>query len=643
MLDTESDFGLRWLFNPNSFEFLPIEEQLKKYKSRDLAKAKTYATATKLWGLSRNRKRVFIAPPMGDHPGRDVSVRLANARLKPLDTPSPPAKNKDWALSELEKIAAHDQEIEEKSSEYKAWLEDRMKLRDGLENLGLNEEWLRHKPDPSPLERRVVERMRGERLGKHAINKEGHDPTSIKLEVPSSEPVMPGIKRPPPEAMAVIAKYLTAKRQRLIDLFARADKDKSWTLTRGEFQRCIKEAGIPISSQLLSDLLESLDQDSNDVIDYREFVHGMKDFRIDERKKVSMALNKDKQPDRVADLKSALSATSPLSDLRRSGSQRSVSAVSGASSSHSPTDATSRSSSPFLLPPVTDLTERRELEPDEMIEKRKRERHLGSLIHRKKKGKSKGVGKVRSGNPAIDSHSMRSTIGGETGSGINQYREARLKEYHDICKLCEKHGIDLTPQLLERALLHPGDKPISRISSRIRQPGTHTLSQHFADPPVPSEPPPKYHDPDKVVVSRSGELMMEAKHAYPQAHEVRAEAEMVSLSSGKAFVSRKVDCWMTFEEYDRLTGHLAKRYVTVDGAGVDPNVFWPGHLLDKLHLCMPGTDRPDTDSIFTSTRSTTQRAYPGYNNDLRWWPVSEHGYMMPADYEQNKVYSIDPK
>ena len=46
---------------------------------------------------------------------------------------------------------------------------------------------------------------------------------------------------------------------------------------------------------------------------------------------------------------------------------------------------------------------------------------------------------------------------------------------------------------------------------------------------------------------------MEAKHAYPTKQEVSAEAELMNLSSGKAFVRRKVDCWMTFEDYDRLT------------------------------------------------------------------------------------------
>ncbi len=87
--------------------------------------------------------------------------------------------------------------------------------------------------------------------------------------------------------------------------------------------------------------------------------------------------------------------------------------------------------------------------------------------------------------------------------------------------------------------------------------------------------------------------------------------------------------------------HLAKRYVTLDGAGVDPNAFWPGHLLDKIRLCVTDEDKPQTDSIFTSTRTTRRRAYPEYNNHLKWWPISDQGYMMPADYEQNKVYSID--
>ena len=55
------------------------------------------------------------------------------------------------------------------------------------------------------------------------------------------------------------------------------------------------QAGIPISDQLLSDLIESLDQDCNELIDYREFVRGMKNFRIDDRQRKRFTLAQRKE------------------------------------------------------------------------------------------------------------------------------------------------------------------------------------------------------------------------------------------------------------------------------------------------------------------------------------------------------------
>lgn len=49
--------------------------------------------------------------------------------------------------------------------------------------------------------------------------------------------------KPQPEGMGIIADYLASKKQRLIDLFSQADKDKSWAITRDEFRKCIKEVG----------------------------------------------------------------------------------------------------------------------------------------------------------------------------------------------------------------------------------------------------------------------------------------------------------------------------------------------------------------------------------------------------------------
>ena len=46
---------------------------------------------------------------------------------------------------------------------------------------------------------------------------------------------------------------------------------------------------------------------------------------------------------------------------------------------------------------------------------------------------------------------------------------------------------------------------------------------------------------------------MDSRHAYPNSYKCEAIPSRMNLSTGKALLSRQVDCWMTFEEYDRLT------------------------------------------------------------------------------------------
>ena len=42
-------------------------------------------------------------------------------------------------------------------------------------------------------------------------------------------------------------------------------------------------------------------------------------------------------------------------------------------------------------------------------------------------------------------------------------------------------------------------------------------------------------------------------HVYPPAASVTPRSERMNLSSGQANISRKTDCWMTYEEYCDLT------------------------------------------------------------------------------------------
>ncbi len=51
----------------------------------------------------------------------------------------------------------------------------------------------------------------------------------------------PKITKPIPQGLQIIGAYLTRRRQRILDLFARADKDKNWQISRDEFKNCIHE------------------------------------------------------------------------------------------------------------------------------------------------------------------------------------------------------------------------------------------------------------------------------------------------------------------------------------------------------------------------------------------------------------------
>ena len=57
----------------------------------------------------------------------------------------------------------------------------------------------------------------------------------------------PYISRPFPEGLVIIVKYLARRRQRMIDLFAMADKDKNWNISRKEFKSCLKEVRRDVS------------------------------------------------------------------------------------------------------------------------------------------------------------------------------------------------------------------------------------------------------------------------------------------------------------------------------------------------------------------------------------------------------------
>ncbi len=116
----------------------------------------------------------------------------------------------------------------------------------------------------------------------------------------------------------------------------------------------------------------------------------------------------------------------------------------------------------------------------------------------------------------------------------------------------------LNTSVLVAVLLFPPDKPHGYLKRNLRQPANPLLPETFADPPKrPSTPVelPKLKPGERLKVTRSGRLTIQkgGKHAYPTSQDVAPAPFKMNLSTGKSVVSRKVDCWMTFEEYDYLT------------------------------------------------------------------------------------------
>ena len=71
--------------------------------------------------------------------------------------------------------------------------------------------------------------------------------------------------------------------------------------------------------------------------------------------------------------------------------------------------------------------------------------------------------------------------------------------------------------------------------------------------------------------------------------------------------------------------HLAVRYSKLHGH-TDDNVFWPGHLLDKIRQYMPHRE-PTSSAVFTHVKPT-KKAYPQQVDHPGAWKISDYGYIQ---------------
>ena len=234
ILDANVSYDMQRLFDPYNFDHIPEEERLKIFKQRDLPHIKHYKAAVKIFGGPPCRKRVIVAPPMETPLKHRLGLYhnvfvppaapVLNGSLKPLGqaVKEPTAEEKARAAED------------EKVAKYKSWIGERKKLRNDLDHIGLNEEFLARKPDKTELEKRVQANFKAVRLW------QPEPPTPPEVSLPPKPlPEVPTMVVPPPDGLQLLDKFLTLNRMRLMDLFLLADKDKSWSISREELLNAV--------------------------------------------------------------------------------------------------------------------------------------------------------------------------------------------------------------------------------------------------------------------------------------------------------------------------------------------------------------------------------------------------------------------
>jgi len=580
--DTLDDYCLEWLFDETRMDHLPIEQQLALHTQRDLRKVKIYKIATQLFGKKVSRKRVIEAPSMKDYDPEELkrssNSQKFNSELKPQVPPPVLPSEKEIATKE------HKEKVEG----LEKWIAERQKFREDLDSMTKNtEKWLAYKTDRTPLEQRVL---------KNYI--EAKQPKITKVESSDDKPRRPSQMRKtsvskkkndntPMVAIEVIDDFLYENKLRLIDLFVAADRDKDWMLSRKEFRHVVKKAKIPISSKLLDELIIALDVDNNNQLDYSELAKGMDRYRAMKRTKKS----------------------SLLKSRRSTAEEQHISNFEQFRRHYDPfNDSTDH---PAIVLPDISLPGGRERRSS-----RKRSWVKRSAVRKDADNKSDSTTEE---DKAVTDHITPTTRSGETAEQVDEFRQLKLKEFNEICALCQSNNIVLDKALLERVLLHPKDKPLTKdLRKNIRQPGsTGDLLPKLAKKPRDRaqvlQTQANNKDNVRMKVTSSGRLMTET--VFPARKDVEPKLHKLRLSTGKAHVRRQVDCWLSFEEYDNLTQHLAQKFPRIHGLS-DDNAFWPGHLLDKIRMHMP--DSYPKVSNFFNTVILEKKIYPGYENKINW-------------------------
>ncbi|XP_069824823.1 EF-hand calcium-binding domain-containing protein 12 isoform X2 [Dendropsophus ebraccatus] len=551
-----------------SFQDMRTDNESSRWKQRDLSQTQFFKVACRTFGPPQSRTRRIIAPPMEKNKTEteQMKERASTASSNIFRSQA------DWTKGT--------EEPSHTGRSISDWILERKNLSTQLDNMGDVGKWLQGKPELTKLERRVQSKMEERQAGSQMSTKN----TQIMEEEYSVSKsakhrvITPSINQPSPDALAILDYFLHQRRLRLVDLYNQTNKSKKKDISSKDLKSLRKEAKLPISDLQFDDLIVALGSKHPNHINYKELSVGRHLWwkkTMGERKKgmsIDPAAIIRYLPPSDAQLEPSTSGTlDSLNDSKLRSLQ--VSSVQSDSSK-----------SQFLQVPSVSLDEMRPLSYEDMEEigKNYRERRRRAQSNTRLLEWLEQCRLVRTGNAAVDAHALPSTLGEEEAELVEQFRRQGLQQYHKILKLCKAYEVPLSEQLLEQALLYPGDKLVceSKEHLQLRQPGTALMSK------------------DTMKVENNGVTSLERARSDKK---LRNSSEYCSgpypPEKYVKWVKRKVRgkknagtetlrCWTTFEQFEEMSRNLRHRFPHCFYTS-DDDVFWPGQLLEKLCIYLP--------------------------------------------------------
>ncbi|XP_034963981.2 EF-hand calcium-binding domain-containing protein 12 isoform X1 [Zootoca vivipara] len=572
------------------------------------------------FGPPRSRRRILIAPPMGEmavRGPRPHPPELPAPEQKPVDSGKPPEVEDKTALKEEADL----QELE-------AWIMGRIELQNLLNCVDL-EEWLMRKEPISEQEQNVLRRIQEykEALKTKVQAKLWEDDTLENvIPKPPHKIVVPRIHAPFPKSLMTLQNLLHKQKLKLVDLFKKSDITKTMRFKRDDFIKIIQETNIPLSTTDLEEVVTYLMMSKKvNYISNDDLVQCQKIWTDNIR-------DQWRQPKESKPEAEELPPSAPHKSCRKSVTF-------------------SKHGEPKIcrleVPPINTEVDRRRLTYNQMEEAGKRYREMKRRAKRKTNPieYAEQCQLVKSGDAVVDGHCFPSTIQGEMGELVDKHRMACHLVYTQCLKLCEKYGIPLTEKMLKRALLYPPDKIVREGNHfrRMRQPGGYYDQSMYRSRLLSEQSSTsgdkkrkKTTEVKKPEVQKTDKSLNTRYKSYREFWKVMKPYTKKALPPDNYFTGYHVtlaeSMGILVEQY--VESELRKMFAHLNPK-TDPNNFWPGHLLSQLRLFLPEEARDNGNAIFSHVPRTSP-AYPARYNPDRSWPVNDQGYVLYGDPESQK-------